>query len=60
MTVTKAQPTKTRFLHVPVSADFLKRVGMEAKARDLHVRDFVVKAIELSMKGGKRNGKESR
>jgi len=36
---------ETRFLHVPVSPEFLRAVGLAAREKDLQIRDFVVQAL---------------
>ena len=45
-----------RFLHVPVSPEFLRRVNMTAAERSQTVKDFVIESILLHIKGGGKNG----
>jgi hypothetical protein len=41
----------TSYLHVPVSARFLRRVRIEAASRGTSMRDFVIESILLRKKG---------
>ena len=42
---------KPRFLHIPVSAAFLKRVNLAATQKGVTIREFVTNILEGAMSG---------
>jgi hypothetical protein len=52
----RGQAKGSRFLHVPVSAEFLRRVNICSAQRGQSIKEFVIESILLRIKEGGKNG----